>query len=236
MTPEDLADEQDFEFLLNAATSGFHNPASLTWVDRDKTKRSFCVLKLHGSICYYNEGAVGFDTLFSAAPLDRARKLFETSSDQQPPPVLFPWEIRNENGFVGKSSFPYQPAGQLYDLLVGIWNRAQREVQAAKKISFVGLSMHEFLFDGLQFLFKDKKGTVEVVVANPDNASPGSDEFAYSWSSLPHSPAYAVNQVLGKVAPNVLPRRAGQVVSDFTLVKDFADFVKTQMRPAAVIV
>jgi len=240
MTPEDLADEQDFEFLLNAATSGFYNPASLTWADRDKTKRSFCVLKLHGSICYREDDVCGFNSLFEDAPLACAKRLFSNSpgcADQMPPPLLFPWEILDGNDFIPRASFPYQPSAPLYDLFVGIWKRARREVQSAKKISFVGLSMHDFIQDGLEFLFKDKTGSIELVVANRDNRKADSEEMDTRWGFLPHAPAYSVNEILTRAAPRMA--KTGLVHENdasptmITLVKDFSEFIKTQMRPVA---
>lgn len=234
MTPEDLADEQDFEFLLNAATSGFYNPASLTWADRDKTKRSFCVLKLHGSICYREDDVCGFNSLFEDAPLARAKRLFSKSpgcADQMPPPLLFPWEILDGNDFIPRSSFPYQPSAPLYDLFVGIWNRARREVESAKKISFVGLSMHDFLSDGLKFLFAGKTGQVDIVVANPGNANPFTGELDKDWANSPHYPAHAVHETLRKITPNMVSSRVGHVSPGFILVRDFAEFVRTQMKP-----
>jgi hypothetical protein len=228
---------RDFEILLNAVTSGFGDPSSLAWLDEDKIKPSFCLLQLHGSICNRDDDVCGFNSLFGDAPLARANRLFSYSpgcADQIPPPLLFPWEILDGNDFIPRASFPYQPSAPLYDLFIGIWKRARREVQSAKKISFVGLSMHDFLSDGLRFLFKDKKEVVKVAVANPDNVIPGSEDHTHLWASLPHTSAFSVNLVLQKIAPDILRRSAGQVVSDFTVVKDFGEFVKTQMRPCGL--
>jgi hypothetical protein len=55
------------------------------------------------------------------------------------------------------------------------------------------------------------------------------------FNGLPHSPGYALSQMLGEIAPKM--KRFGVVPGiahsdgDFTLVKDFAEFIKKQMKP-----
>src|SRR5258706_15397773 len=51
-----------------------------------------------------------------------------------------------------------------------LWKRARADVQAADKISFVGLSIGPFMEPELKFLFAGKRDIVETVVANPDAA------------------------------------------------------------------
>lgn len=141
----------------------------------------------------------------------------------------------NENGFIEDGSFPLPNAPALYSLFRGIWERARREVQNADKISFVGLSMHSYLIDGLRFLFEGKTNEAEICVANPDNITfvPGRTET--HWNSLTNSPAYTISKILDKVAPRM--KRWGKVPNrsrsdgDITLVNDFSEFVKMQMKP-----
>jgi hypothetical protein len=142
-------------------------------------------------------------------------------------PILFPWEIINVNGLVEERAFGSQyHNNSVYPLFSGIWERARREIRSADRISFVGLSMHQFLEGGLKYLFDGRKGTVEVVMANPLNAPFIGAKGGDNWSRNPHSPAYVLNQVLGKVAPHMTRLRG-----DIKLINDFGEFVKTQMTP-----
>jgi hypothetical protein len=104
----------------------------------------------------------------------------------------------------------------------------------ATEISFVGMSMHEYLLDGLRYLFDGKQGAVEVVVANPDNKPFVQNDRSSHWTEHSNSPAFAVSRMLNSVAPQM--KKVGTVrglptQDDITLVKDFAEFVKTQMKP-----
>ncbi len=139
-----------------------------------------------------------------------------------------------DKGFVEKGSFPFQNSPALYPLFRGIWERAEREIRSADKISFVGLSMHSFLFDGLKYLFDGKEGQVEVCVANPDTTTWIRGNHETYWQNHPHSSAYLVNQMLKKVAPKMMQVgmfQGGLTTDHITLVKDFSSFVKTQMKP-----
>jgi hypothetical protein len=235
LSAEDMAMDSKHNMMLNAVTSGFSDPENLSWAGDENSKPSFCVLKLHGSICSPAETLTGFETIFSNDPVDRATKLF---SEKAVPPIVFPWEIMTEQGFAGKDSFLFQNNKILYSLFYGIWTRARREVQAADKISFVGLSLHQFLLDGLKYLFEGKTGDVEVCVANPDNTAfiPGNTHT--HWNNLPNSPAHTVSQITKAVALNMkrwgsvptMPRSDG----DITLVRDFSEFIRTQMKPFGV--
>lgn len=124
--------------------------------------------------------------------------------------------------------------GILGSLFRGIWERAKREVQAADKISFVGLSMHSFLIDGLKFLFEGKKNRVEICLANPENSTFVSGRSETHWNSLPNSPAYKLADVLRNVAPSMgwsgYSSHKKKDDGDITLVKDFSEFIRTQMR------
>ena len=211
---------------LNSVTSGFHLPNNHEWLNREKSEAGFCSLKLHGSICYFNQDdPFNHETLFQDGAARRV-SLFQHLGKTHVPPILFPWEIIGENGFIEQGAFPISYDASLYPLLIGIWKRARDEVQTAEKISFVGLSMHSFILDGLKYLFEGKTGEVRIVVANPDNTPfiPGQGET--HWCRLPHSPGFLVSDALGKIAPNLKKHR-----DEVTLVKDFAAFIKTEMKP-----
>jgi hypothetical protein len=235
---DDIVEIEEHQQVINTVTSGFGLIGDQKWLGDENTKPNFCVLKLHGSIVNTVNLATDFKILFSEDEGDvlrRAEKLFGANEREYTPPILFPWEIMNEKGFIENDSFPLPNAPALYSLFRGIWERARREVQTADKISFVGLSMHSYLIDGLKFLFNGKGGKVEVCVANPDNVTfvPGRTET--HWNNLPNSPAYAVSKILDAVAPNMgrwgkLPKMS-RSDGDITLVNDFTEFVKTQMKP-----
>jgi hypothetical protein len=217
---------------LNAVTSGFYSHQNLNWLGGANAQPGFCVLKLHGSICYFADEAAGYDTLFKDHPLQRAEKLFKKSTDGILPPILFPWEILTKTGLGDTQSFPL--SRELHPLFSGIWQKARREVQSADKISFVGMSMHSFLEDGLKYLFDGKEGQVEVCVTNPDNTAWVRGNHESYWQNKPHSSAYAVDKVLKKYAPKmsrVGMHQGGLQTDMITLVNDFGSFVKTQMTP-----
>jgi hypothetical protein len=230
----DLAESSEQNNVLRAVTSGFGSVGEQKWLGDENTKPSFCVLKLHGSIVHVANQAADYEVLFSSDAKQRAEKLFREATGSYMTPILFPWEIMTDKGFVEKDSFPFRGSPPLYSLFRGIWERARREVQAADKISFVGLSMHSFLFDGLKYLFDGKEGQVEVCVANPDTTPWIRGNHETYWQNHPHSSAYAVNQALKNIAPKmqrVGMLQGGLATDQITLVKDFALFVKTQIKP-----
>lgn len=239
--PPFLMDKEAFSQLENhtnaiySVTSGFASPNNLAWLENDKGQPSFCVLKLHGSLCFRVDTVAGYDALFSEAPLERATKLLQGNADSITPPILFPWEVMTDQGFVGNDSPLSQQFGSLYHLFRGIWERARREVQAADKISFVGLSLHRYLHEGLKYLFKEKAGEVEVCIANPDNTPFQRDRTETHWGNLPISPASNLAEILHIVAPAM--NRVGHIrpktrlPGEFTLVRNFDEFIKAQMEP-----
>ncbi len=239
LSGEDMVEEAKRERQLNAVTSGFYSRNALRVVEDERAEPSFCVLKLHGSICFGVNEAVDYQTLFLKHPPERARTLFDSPVDGSAPPILFPWEIMTDKGFVKEEAFAAAHSRPLYQLFRRIWERARREIGLADKVSFVGLSMHQFLFQGLKYLFEGKGGDVEVVVANPDNSAfiPGRPDTY--WAKQPHSSAFAVGEALNRAAPGM--RRVGipsgqttHSAGDITIVKNFAEFVRTQMKPLAL--
>jgi hypothetical protein len=235
-TPEDMAEQKDLEIQLNSVTSGFYSQQDFNWLSEDRSKKAFCVLKLHGAICHFADEAAGFESLFSDTPIQRAEKLFKKSTDGILPPILFPWEIVTEKSFADAQSFPLHR--NLKPLFSGIWQRARREIQSANKISFVGMSMHSFLLDGLKFLFNGKAGQVEVCVANSDTPAWVRANRETYWQNKPHTSAYTVNKMLKEFAPDMnqvgVTADHGLASDQITLVSDFESFVKTQMKPIAI--
>jgi len=237
---EDFAHKENYSKALGGATSGFGSSNNLTWLEEDKTQPSFCLLKLHGSICREVDTVAGYQTLFEAGPLKRAESLFGGLANDDTPPILFPWEIMTNQGFVGKDSILFQTFGSsVYELFRGIWERARREVQSADKVSFVGLSLHSLIHDGLKYLFEVKKKSFEVCLANRENTPFDRQRVVEThWNNLPNSPAAKLAKTIGKVAPGVswsgrpLPKQRDP--GDITLVSDFESFVRTQMKPIEI--
>jgi len=95
----------------------------------------------------------------------RLEYLAEKSLQWEIPPIVFPWELFDgdsgrfisEDGFIfvkeAKDSAAKEKASLLFRHFVSIWENAKRAVSRADKISFIGLSMHEYLEDGLKYLF-----------------------------------------------------------------------------------
>ena len=98
--------------------------------------------------------------------------------------------------------------------------------------------MHQFLSDGLGYLFEGKKDKVEVCLVNPENAPFDRIRSETHWNNLPNSPAKKLSQILGIVAPGMrwsgygVPRKRED--GEITLVKDFEAFIKTQMNTSEV--
>jgi hypothetical protein len=212
-------------------SSGFYlqeSEKALAW-----REDQFNYFKLHGSIAYGGRPAnFGYERLFG----DPAPKRFDFLDDDwfikhYVPPVVFPWELFDSNSgkfiseedfiFVkGKDEISRRDGKQLFEHFKIMWKNAKLSVERANKISFVGLSMHEYLEGGLRYLFQDfgkskdpkvrswiadgtmdeaKPRCVEVVVANPEN-----DQFRNSENRLhPASLCGRVADLLKKVAPNL---------------------------------
>ena len=79
------------------------------------------------------------------------------------------------------------------------WGNAKQAVLRADKISFVGLSMHQYMNDGLAYLFEGKSNGIQAVVANRSN-----EEFRNEQHRLhPASLSGRVAEVFRDVAPNM---------------------------------
>lgn len=167
------------DFWCNKLTSGFYNPkANGEWSSQTQ---GFNYYKLHGSIAFGNEPYFGHQALFQDDAVKRLGNLANGGLQYEVPPIVFPWELFDgssgkfipEDDFIfvkqAKDSAAKERAFSLFHHLKTIWDKAKRQVLAADKISFIGLSMHQYMEDGLAFLFEGKTNGVQVVVANPSN-------------------------------------------------------------------
>jgi hypothetical protein len=175
------------------------------------------------------------------------------------PPIFFPWEILKEDGefvteadfrsFEGKagSTDTRFSGGSFYSVFKVIWQRAQKEIIDAEKISFVGLSMHEFLKPGLRFLFKERirkfktstardvDSNLEIILACPSAWSPGE-----TFRSLPrpNSPAAKLASMLSEVNPEMARKEKGLIyshnsgknaVGGIVCYDNFKNFIEAEM-------
>lgn len=215
----------------NKLSSGFYHQESdkaVAW-----GAGQFNYYKLHGSITYGGAPAnFGYDKLF----LQGAPIRFQFLEDQWfvkhfVPPVVFPWELfdKDSGKFISEDDFVYvkgkcamfgSDGKKLFNHFKTMWENAKISVERADKISFVGLSIHDYLEGGLRYLLQDvgkikdpkvracitegtydeaKPKRVEVVVANPDN-----NQFKNAENRLhPSSLCGKVADLLKRVAPNL---------------------------------
>jgi hypothetical protein len=193
--------------LYNSVTGGFFNERNLEWLAPGAPK-TFCVLKLHGSIETPNDYPILF---LERLRQKRLKNALDLSRLNDVPPIVFPWEVIEENGTIcSKEGFP------LRTLFLRVWERAQREITDAEKISFVGISMHPFMEYGLNFLFAERrgKGKLDVVVANNGNRK----------LSVPHRSS----NVLGEMIEVSDPRCPAGLVKKYLSALKINDL---QLRP-----
>lgn len=211
-------------------SSGFFSQGgdkSLAW----RTDQ-FNYYKLHGSIAYTGMSAsLSYDSFFSHGMSKRFDFLDKKwYLDHYIPPIVFPWELFDVKSgqFISEDEFNFvktndetsrRDGKSLFNHFKTMWENAKLSVEQADKISFVGLSMHEYLENGFRYLFQDfgkskdaktqadignetintEPKYVEVVVANPENT-----EFQNSKNRLhPASLCGKVADLLTKVAPNM---------------------------------
>jgi hypothetical protein len=169
------------DVVLDAILSGFRSRLTQKLAEPG----GFCLLKLHGTCALpscdeRDEPCPTHDELFNPDP---ARRFHTVSSrrfaDVGFSPIFFPWEILNRSGsFVSKEKFRWAKQRQtgseieLFSLFKAIWERARKEVRGAARLSFVGLSMHNYLEPGFRFLLKGKGGHAELVIADKEPQKP----------------------------------------------------------------
>jgi hypothetical protein len=189
----------------NSVNSGMFLLGEKSWMN----EKGFALLKLHGSAVYPafdSRSRLSWVDLFGSKKIgyhvtDRFPRLCSGLS-VEPPPIIFPWEMIDKGGnFLEAKDFPLE-GSELHSVFSAVWCQAQEAVTQADKISFVGLSMHPYLEDGLRFLFQRKSGQVEIVVANRGNQLPhGSSESDASRDS--RCPAGRVREFLRKNCPSL---------------------------------
>jgi hypothetical protein len=170
---------------------------------------------------------------------------------------MFPWEIMDDEGrFVEPAAFcvpdtqcifsrlagGYDGGTTLYELFKSIWTRARAEVQAASKISIVGLSMHEYLRPAFNFLFTGRTDKVELVVADKSLARfRGGRESDAQLDPL--TPVSRLDQWLRECCPNLRwnvsmmaggPARPGAIIEDISrmpirLYGSFEEFILNEL-------
>lgn len=208
--------------------------------------KGFCFLKLHGTSVLppqFNgsDGSKKGFLTFTEVFWERDKWL-EAQNDwsvrtNPSPTMYFPWELlNNKDEFVTQDKFAgleglasgnlyFQSTGRtLHELCKAIWQRAQREIAEAEKISFVGLSMHEFLKPGLRNLFAERVRkhnaqktithnfdyTLEIVLACPDAWLPGE---IFRTQARPNSTVAKLAAMLCDVNPNMAGKIKGQIIS-----------------------
>jgi hypothetical protein len=219
---------------VDAVTSGFTNFGFGALESED----GFCLLQLHGTIAWPDiepgESKICADDILGKPIKPRMSKLCFSEAATSEPPIVFPWEVwKEDGGFIEMEDFCLQEAPRgheqgrrnLHQLFVSIWKRAQKEITSAAKISFVGLSMHEFLNPAFNFLFKDKQDhDAKIVVANEDFANYQASDILSNRSS----PATKVGILLRDVwTSRVDPTGIYGYRPELRLT--FADFIKHEM-------
>ena len=197
------------DFWSGKLTSGFFNPAG----DRDweSQTQGFNYFKLHGSVAYGNDMYFGHDASFRQDVVKRYESLGDKSIQWEIPPVVFPWELfdTDTGKFISEEEFVFSKhskgstekakSRQLFNHFKKIWMNAKWAVTHADKISFVGLSMHQYMEDGLAYLFEGKSNGVQAVVANHSN-----EHFRNTENRLhPSSLRGRVAEIFRDVAPNM---------------------------------
>jgi hypothetical protein len=159
--------------VRDAVTSGYASHGNQKWKDQT----GFCLLKLHGTLALPTGGqeVITWKDLYRETYHHRAVRL---SDPKFYVPCIFPWEMIREGEFISEKSFclQYQPENcpaPVYTVFRDTWERARHEVRNASKISFVGLSMHPYLSDGLKFLFVHRSFPPETILC----ASPGNKAY-----------------------------------------------------------
>jgi hypothetical protein len=219
---------------LNACVSGFLDQQA--WVKSESPPRGFALLKLHGSMCHpdVSNGQFGYEHVFMRESRSRVNDLLRTHK-RYSPQILFPWELFDSNvHFLNSKTFPNMGSETSLALRAfeKTWLRAQYEVATASKLSFVGLSAHEYLADGFRFLFENRrKGLVDLVMADPGNEP---IERTAEIDLLPverqTTPAYRLSRMLSEVAPCLQTgSTVGKTKLHIRCVSNFAEFIRREM-------
>lgn len=191
--------------LSQAARIGSGFLAGNTGLNEISSSDGFCVLKLHGIITWPDGGRGGRESMLPCCDIEdimsgdislRMQALTGEAS-RHPAPIVFPWEILAPDGtFVPEAEFCLKEISEMrfngvailpgnrtqgadpsvYSIFKAIWERARSEVQAATSISFVGISMHPYLSDGLKYLFAGKAGGFKWTITDRESAKSNHEE------------------------------------------------------------
>jgi hypothetical protein len=180
-------------------------------------RNGFCLLPLHGLICYPIDSMVEGSNYTYLSPAEflapasphRLERIAQTVQDI--PPMIFPWEFMDDDGNLRQECSRWdhdvahrKPCRKLSSYFLDIWSRAQKLVQSAEKISFVGIAMHSYLQGGLKYLFRGRAGVADILSVNPANVGRDGDlgpEF------VPTTPAFRLRNFLRQTCPNLTSRR-----------------------------
>jgi hypothetical protein len=235
------------QFYLNKLCGGFFMHPTADAVNAlANAMPDFRYFKLHGSTGY----AVDNTEFLLSKPHEIHLPLDIKFAKMDIPPIVFPWELFDEheqftkyNSFklLNSSGTPAEEANLplLYNLFSVVWNETKKSVMRANKISFVGLSGGQYLEAGLKFLFKDKAGPVEVVVANTANEIFKSSKIRLHPASL----CGKYYKLLEKVAPRMTCVKSSseddgtitkedcgeEIDADITPRYSFEDFIQFEM-------
>jgi hypothetical protein len=225
-------------FMTDAlVTSGFSCSGGTLKALREHD--GFCVLKLHGIAAWPNRGGEVEDAMTPECCFERffhdevsiRIKHLIPSGVRPNVPIVFPWEtVGTDGAFHSPEAFklkdePYtnrlstRAGGRsavdphVHDIFTTIWSRAREEVQAASKISFVGLSLHEYLNFGFKYLLSGKSGDIDLVVTDSQSRQKLGG-MAIKSDLNPVSPAARALKLLKNYAPAVNANPGVSVVSD----------------------
>ncbi len=213
-----------FGGMATAVTSGFID-RSIERISRDD---GFCLLKLHGTVAWpatLQKGVRAMpDCDWNVFYGERClQSLTSKEHGQSAPPILFPWETLGQKSAFALTDSEHEPgikAGgytggnvDLHDLFQTIWGRAKAEVLAANRISFIGISMHEYIHAGFRVLFEGKNTPIDLVVA--DSTCVGDQHGRMIRNPVnPRSVESRVQKLLDDVCPNS-KRQTERVRSSF---------------------
>jgi hypothetical protein len=223
------AGEKPAPEMLSRLCSGLDGASD----DAIRNDEGFCLLKLHGTIALpkndRNENALAYDDIFRTHT-DPLQFRISGSNDA---PMYFPWEVVSHDA-----------TGINQSIFQAIWWRARREITNAKKISFVGISMHPFLETGLKYLFKQKADHIESIgdrfrqedeaLTEVVSASPESEVTdARSLLRIPESKAcIRLREMLSSVCPKIQLRSSRLRESGLVTPRgSFDDFIRHEMDP-----
>jgi hypothetical protein len=219
----------------------------------DWLKRSgFCHLKLHGAAIFpltvgAQEKRYTSREFYGIGIFERLYNLVHNYAKEEVP-ALLPWEIVHDDGrLLGNTEFR-EAVGtdwqhlDIYPLFCGLWERARNEIQQATKISYVGLSLNDYLIPGLKYLFRGKEGEIQLVVATKIDS-----EAKVGEVQLPPAAAKAITLHMESVDANLQLRQSALDISkplldrindarkdyaepEVTVRKSFDDFLETELE------